>query len=740
MSLTLTTAARQSAQKIKKEPSIIAVFDGIADAFGSATIYRYIKIGDDGLEIGDDWQIGGRVALPEQVTAISFDGTSTKIDYKLNPDLAVGEAVTSMTLRLVDDKSLTILGALAADEFLGRKCRVLLSPDPNDTVYPDDYITIFRGIVDDIAIYPGAVQFTISHPDAKKRQEIFTSAEGTIAEALDSSETTITLAADNTLLSKITGPDGAVDTAFRTYIKVDDEIIEYTAISGDDLTGCTRGALGTTAATHDVNASYKSFYRLDDSAINLALKVMLSGWNGPFATGVAVTHFNYLSTSETVDNAIFFQGVDVTEEYGLTPGDYITTVSSAEAANNVTLKPITDVVLTGFGSYVVVSGVTFVPEIDSPATISFRSKYDTLGDGLKMSPDEVDVAQHEKLDDFFLSGFSYDIYLKESISSGKEFISTELYKPIACYAVPRKARASVAYTVGPLPLDEIKTLDTSNVMDANKIVKHRSIGRNFYNTVIYKYDEAAATDTLLKGYITTNATSRTQIPVGTRAFVVESKGLRDGNVAVSASERRIKRYAFAADYISQITVTFDVGYAIEIGDLVLLDGESLQIADPGAGTATTAIRFYEVVSKGLDLKTGKVTLSLTNTNFTDAQRYALISPASRVKSGLSASAFVIESSYASVYEADEYLKWNRYGECFIRVRSDDYATAATGQIDRFSGNTVYLQSGLGFTPSAGMLMEFSDYGQATDQIKLLYTHITNGSADFSDGGAPYFMV
>ena len=60
---------------------------------------------------------------------------------------------------------------------------------------------------------------------------------GVLAEALDNSETTITLGA-------VTGFPSA--GAF----KVDNEIITYTGISGVDLTGCTRGTNSTSAATH----------------------------------------------------------------------------------------------------------------------------------------------------------------------------------------------------------------------------------------------------------------------------------------------------------------------------------------------------------------------------------------------------------------------------------------------------------------------------------------------------------
>jgi hypothetical protein len=240
--------------------------------------------------------------------------------------------------------------------------------------------------------------------------------------------------------------------------------------------------------------------------------------------------------------------------------------------------------------------------------------------------------------------------------------------------------------------------------------------------------------------ISTDNDSRTDIPVGTRALTIESKGLRDTNRATSAATRRLNRYAFGADYINNIQLTFDAGYLLEVADLVIIDGESLQLADSREGVTATEQRLYEIVSKSFDLITGRVTIGVTNTNFANAGRYGLISPASYIKTGNSASAFIIESSFSSVYGNDEFLKWTRYGQPFIRVRNSDYTTAATAQVERFSGNLIVLQQSLGFTPSAGMLMELSDYNQATDQIKLLYTHITNGSAAFDDGKPAYFMI
>jgi len=71
---------------------------------------------------------------------------------------------------------------------------------------------------------------------------IDSAAATTVNEALDASETTITLTSA---------------TAFPTAgtILVDSELITYTGKSTNDLTGCTRGALGSTAATHSDGAA-----------------------------------------------------------------------------------------------------------------------------------------------------------------------------------------------------------------------------------------------------------------------------------------------------------------------------------------------------------------------------------------------------------------------------------------------------------------------------------------------------
>ena len=65
-------------------------------------------------------------------------------------------------------------------------------------------------------------------------------------------------------------------------IKIDSEIITYTGNSGNTLTGCTRGALGTTAATHTIYTAAPSYvsnqvmyheYGVDDGSLPVAVAI-----------------------------------------------------------------------------------------------------------------------------------------------------------------------------------------------------------------------------------------------------------------------------------------------------------------------------------------------------------------------------------------------------------------------------------------------------------------------------------
>jgi hypothetical protein len=298
---------------------------------------------------------------------------------------------------------------------------------------------------------------------------------------------------------------------------------------------------------------------------------MCSGINNYFVTSLDIKNYYEITPGTNVDNAIYFQDLDLADEYGVVVGDYVTTSGASNGANNVTLKPILEVVKVDTGSYLVIDDVSFVAELDTAAVCSIRSQYDTLPDGLAMTGDQIDIDEHLRLKRLFLSSFEYDFYLKDTVK-GKEFLEQDILFPMACFSIPRKTRASIGYHIGPIPSQSIKTLDSSNVVSASKLQLRRSSNKNFFNTIIYKYNEDTLEQKYLSGLITVSGTSITQIPgFGTKALTITAKGMRPilsgSSLAQTASNRRLRRYEFAAQYLDGVQVTY--------GDFLILKLETL---------------------------------------------------------------------------------------------------------------------------------------------------------------------
>jgi hypothetical protein len=452
----------------------------------------------------------------------------------------------------------------------------------------------------------------------------------------------------------------------------------------------------------------------------LALKIMLSGVNDYFATGVDITNFQQVGDSSIVTNAIFFQGVDVEADYGLVPGDYVTTTGASNGANNVSLKQILIIETDDNGSYLTIDDVSFVTETDTAATISFRSQYDTLGEGMALTPDEVDVAEHERLGDLFLSGLEYRFYLKDTVE-GKEFLEKQVYQPYGAYAIPRKARASLGYHSAPIPTEEIKIFNKDTVRKPDQIRLKRTIQRNFYNTVIYKYEQDSLEDEFLAGTITIDQDSKNRIPVKTKARTFESKGIRadlGGSTSTQQISRRLlSRYKFGAEYFEAVSVFFKEGFNVEIGDVHIFDPTDLQISNTTDGTRDRVAKFYEVQNKKIDIKTGEVTLTLVDTNFSLDERYGLVSPSTLVAAGSTASVIAIQDSFGSFYPGNEKKKWEPFIGLPILVHNEDYSyseeTTLTGfdPADRYK---MLVSPALSGAPSAGYIIDLPKYPTDTD--------------------------
>ena len=147
----------------------------------------------------------------------------------------------------------------------------------------------------------------------------------------------------------------------------------------------------------------------------------------------------------------------------------------------------------------------------------------------------------------------------------------------------------------------------------------------------------------------------------------------------------------------------------------------------------------EVQNKTLSLKKGNIELSLINTSFDTAARFALISPCSGISSGLDQKRFVIQESFSGIFGRDEFRKWKDFAGAGILVKSPDGVTRnGVAELVSASSNTIVLKTNLGFVPVAGDIMEFADFDQTSDTVRLLYASMND--TVFGDGSIQYQMI
>jgi len=805
MTLRLTEKTENAVAKTKIEPQLVLKIEGVDTLFGAVPILRLIQIGDPGLEIGDDWVIGGVTTVEDQEDIISLEGTGSKIDQQIRPDLGSVSSISSIAVALIDaDEVVTrlISPGVVVDDIMGKKAKLYLGM--RSTGWPEDYIEIFGGIIDDVDSGAGKVVLNLAHPEQKKRTEIFPkvatrlaartavftvtiaspgvfssvghnlqndqavrlTTTGSLPSPLvptttiyyvvnraadtfqlstsvggaaintsgsqsgvhtfhtginDVENTSITLEDASMLVQQVNGPNGSPDEdTIKHYIRIDDEIIRYTTVTGNVLTGIERFRLDTTAVSHLEGADVVSFYTLDGLAVDLALKLMLSGVNGYYVTGVEVESINQVSADLNVPNALFFAGVDVADEYGVVEGDYVTLAGST--GNDFTLKQITQIEELNGGSYIVLDGVTLTDELTTAGTVSLRSQYDTLGEGLGLHPDQVDVEEHLFWDNLQLSAYNFHFYLKETVK-GKEFIDKQIYAPIGAFSIPRKGRCSLGYHIGPIARTEVKTLDKTNIREPSKIHMRRTINKNFYNSVVYKYDEAVLEDKFLGGTIVIDADSVERIPVGKKPLTFEASGLRSDDdasgIASRAGERILKRYRFGAEHFENIKVFFKAGFNIEPGDIVLFDPTDLKISNTIDGNRKKAPKFFEVTNKSFDFKTGDVVLAITDTSFETDERYGVISPSSVITGGTT-TILEIEDSFGGVFPGNESRKWRDYVGLPILVHSEDFSFSEQVtllQLDPADPYKLYIDPStpLSMAPTAGWIIDVPPYPDSTDR-------------------------
>lgn len=474
----------------------------------------------------------------------------------------------------------------------------------------------------------------------------------------------------------------------ETYVVIGDELLKYTGITGNQLTGVTRAENGSFAEFHEIGENVEQVLRFTDTGINIALKLMLSGAPEFYASDIGINSFQFFSPTLYIDNAIFFQGVDLQVDHGVTAGDTITITGATNGANNVTDAVIQEVGPMDDGSYIILAD----PLVDEPTTTAvakFKSQFNVLPLGFGMIPTEVDVDQHIFVRNTFLPTFTLSIFARE-ITDGKGFLEKQVYMPMTCYSVPRKGRSSIVYTVGPLPTSQIETLDVTTVENPQQLKVKRSSNENFFNQVQFDYNYDPVQEKFLTRKNYPIEPDQSDRPVGIKPFKVQAQGLRTEDDAELISERAanrwLARYSNGAAFIKGIRAAFSIGYQIEIGDIVAVDFASLKLADFETGTRTGPLKLMEVMNKTLDNKTGEVSLDVVNTTFGLSDRYGLISPSSKVGVGSTTTKIILQKSWSTQPFNLESRKWNGYLNQEIIVHDEEWTTVYTTVIRGFDNN------------------------------------------------------
>jgi len=749
MAIELTPRTQRALDEISIEPNLIVRIDGFETLFSAIPVREFLTYGYPDTFFGDpDIFYGGLVDVEDQKNYIDSRSTTYTIRQQISyDDEAGGSSISTMTIGLVDkneEVSRLISPSFDVEDMLGRKVEVFISF--GDTDFFEDAVLIFKGFVTKIDSTSGLIKLKLNHPDTKKDIKLFQSVETQLNGAINASDTTITVDSTENFI--------APQDVLSTYIRIEDELIQYTGLTATTFTGVTRGALGSSAAPHSDNSQVRALYALEDNPFNLALKIMMSGFGtDPAHEDIPAFSFVKVGAGNTeIANAIYFEGINIPQDFGIRAGDTIDCSGATNGANNFTGRTVTEVTQFESGYYIVVDGAALVLETTTSALIDSFSQFNTLPIGMRMKPEEVDIDEHERIRDFFFSSAQYRIFIKEDDVDGKEFLDQQIYRPIACYSLPRKAQASVGYTVGPIPGENIKTLDETNVTNPKDVTITRTTNRSFFNEVVFRYDDdpLASDESFLTGDINISQTSKNRIPGRTKTYVVSSLGLRTDlnaqNIVASNATRILDRYKFGAEIVT-LKALLRESVDLEIGDIVVAEFLGLKITDITKGNRQFDPRLFEIQNRSINLKTGEVELTLLDTGLGVDTRFGLMSPCSPIAGVISSSQFVIgpDPVYPSRFGADEFRKWQNIVSInefiSIRVHNEDYSIDEDLVVTDINENTFTLQDPASITLAPGLIVEFTDYvdTDTSDKQKLIYAYMTDDPA-FPDTGLPYSMI
>lgn len=728
--------------QISKTPVLIVKIEGLDDILSSAPVFTRIVYGDPLIKYGGvdpftgmPWVYGG---LRRYSTAdgglsrdyLKLEGSSLAITQKVEQEQGRC-SISQMTFAFIDKDSFMtrlITPGLLIPEPLGAQVTVLLGYQ--EISYPQDYITIFRGNIQGITSQAGSVILQLGDPNLKKRQSVFYTAQTILDANINSAVTTIPVINNGDFYQQILGPSGVADPSIKTYIKIDDEYIEYDRLAyktnsfnqvGSGVV--TRGARGTTAAAHTIGAVVTAGISIAGNVVDLMLKIMLSGWDGFYLTGQTILSLVYTGDAilgDVTNGILLPDNVDAVYGLGLSIGDYVTITGDANPSNNVTG------VITGFvGAFsqpnrVIIINQTLTTSIASSATLSLRSQYDTFPTeaGLKLYPYEVNVEVHRNIRASYLSADSMNFLITATEESGKTFIERELALPVSAYCITTAGQISLKVTLPPIADQTLITLDKDNVIEPQNIKTDRSTtNRRFFNEIQYDYnpnDDGNFQNTAR--YIDTDSLNE----IGyTSTMPIQTRGTRTITGIQTRAERLLDRYKRGAVAIN-LSVNYGVGNDIDPGDIVILtDDGFLQISNMATGVRNVGTQLYEVTERTFDFRNGKTMLTLlSGVNFGLQDRFATWSPASTIQNATSnSSQFKILPSYGAFFGLSEYLKWIDYSGLQVVVRNKAYTFyEETTLVSVSSSNFLTVSPPLSMTPLDGYIVELAPYSTSSSSV------------------------
>lgn len=712
-----------------KSPQIILEIDGWP-AISSIPAKKYANYGDD-IVFGQSGLFFGGLILDNTILPyIDLNKTTNQITQQLQADKGGSQSVTSFDVGIIDkDQVITelITPNKIIDDVLGVKARLYLSLE--GAGHPKDSILFFSGIVAGASSGAGFVNINLASPEKLKNLEIFPKVSTELTASITNVATTINVV--STTDFSLPADSGTL----RTYLLLNDEIIEYTGTTATSFTGCVRGQFGTISAAHNINDNIESAYRLQGNLRDLSLKLMLSGINTPYATDIPILSFVQYG-SYAFANSFFVSRFNFDQYYGSVIGDTVTIVDAITPANNA-IGSVTAIETTDVGSYITIDQPLTLE--GSGAKFSISSKYSVLPKfcGLEMTPDQVDVAEFERIyQTFSTQFFDYDFFIKDSIK-GSEFINSQILYPSGCYALPRKAKTSLGLTTPPLAAYETKVLDETTVISAGNLKINRNISNNFYNAVVIKYDKDQVEDKYTRGKIRQSSDSTNRIKVANKPLTIEADGVRfesnfDGKFSIIA-RRSLERYQYAAESI-EVQVNYGNGFDIEIGDTVVLKGLQLSDTKDASGTRGLKPRIFEVTNKTVNTKGTPIRLTLLDTAYSLNGRYGVISPSSKIGLGSTTTVLNLKKSYGTLLSTrSENYKWRNLVGARLRIRTVDYTfneERILQSLNPINDDSIILDAPLSLAPLENYILDIVDYPQNAnpeDQAlsKALYVFFNN---------------